>query len=86
METTENQVLRIIADALALGNMPLREQSLLNDLNADSLDVTEIIMLIEDAFKIPIEDQQVEGVVTVGDLIDVVERLLADKSVTQKGA
>jgi len=40
------------------------------DLNADSLDVAELIMAIEEEFDIVIEDEQVEGVRTVGDIVN----------------
>jgi acyl carrier protein len=42
------------------------------DLNADSLDLVELIMEMEDRFKIKIPDEDAEKIVTVGDAVDYV--------------
>lgn len=48
-----------------------------DDLNADSLDVFEVINELEDEFDIKIEDE--EGIQTVQDLVDFVKKQLAAK-------
>ena len=48
-----------------------------NDLNADSLDVFEVINELEDEFDIKIESE--EGIETVQDLVDFVKKQLAAK-------
>ena len=45
------------------------------DLGADSLDAVEIVMDIEDAFGIEIDDSEAENVATVGDLVKAIEQL-----------
>lgn len=63
----------IIKDQLAIDeSMLLKEETLLDELNADSLDVVEIIMNIEDEFDIEISDPEAESVRTVGDIVRVV--------------
>jgi len=47
------------------------------DLGADSLDATELIIELEEEFDINISDDDSENVVTVGDALNVIERLLA---------
>jgi acyl carrier protein len=47
-----------------------------NDLLADSLDVMEVIMEIEEEFDIYILDEDVDEIKTVGDLIEYVEKKL----------
>jgi acyl carrier protein len=42
------------------------------DLNADSLDLVELIMSMEDHFTIKIPDEDAEKIVTVGDAVDYV--------------
>ncbi len=42
------------------------------DLEADSLDLTELVMALEDRFEIEVPEDQLEGVETVGDAADVV--------------
>lgn len=44
----------------------------IKDLDADSLDTVEIVMAIEEAFDISIEDEAAVKLITVGDLIDYV--------------
>ncbi len=51
------------------------ESSFLEDLGADSLDLVELIMSMEDEFGLEISDEEAEGIVTVQDAINfIVER------------
>ena len=49
------------------------ETTLLEDLGADSLDVYQIIMKIEEAFEIEIPPEQAEHIVTVGEAVDLIK-------------
>lgn len=42
--------------------------NILDDLGADSLDVVELVMSLEDAFDIEVPDEVVEGMRTIGDI------------------
>jgi len=44
------------------------EASILDDLGADSLDVVEMVMSLEDAFDIEVPDEEVEALRTIGDV------------------
>lgn len=44
------------------------QASILDDLGADSLDVVELVMALEEAFDIEVPDEDVEGIRTVGDV------------------
>ncbi len=46
------------------------------DLHADSVDIATIICEIEDEFNIEIEDEQLEGIETVGDVAERIEDLI----------
>jgi len=43
------------------------------DLGADSLDVVELLMSIEDEFSMEIPDEEIENIKTVGDLVTYIE-------------
>ena len=47
-----------------------REASFIDDLGADSLDIVELVMALEEEFDIEIPDSDAEKVVTVGDVVD----------------
>lgn len=50
-----------------------RELTFQEDLGADSLDVVELIMELEDVFSIQISDEDAEKIVTIGDAVDYIE-------------
>lgn len=82
MEKAKELVIEIIADKLGFDTPEIEcnlEQSITNDLGADSLDTVEIIMEIEKRFDIKIEDEDIQNVVTVADLIKKVEQITMDK-------
>ncbi len=49
------------------------ETSFAEDLNADSLDIVELIMAIEGEFDITIDDKDVENIATVGDVVNYIK-------------
>lgn len=49
------------------------ESSFIDDLGADSLDLVELIMALEEEFDIEIPDADAEKVVTVGDVVDYIK-------------
>ena len=49
------------------------EASFIDDLGADSLDIVELIMALEEEFDIEIPDSDAEKVVTVGDVVDYIK-------------
>ena len=48
------------------------EASFANDLNADSLDVVELVMALEEAFNVDIPDEAAEGISTVQAAVDYI--------------
>ena len=51
-----------------------KEASLIDDLGADSLDIVELTMAIEEEFGVSIEDEELEKVKTVGDILNYLEK------------
>lgn len=50
------------------------EASFREDLEADSLDVVELVMELEDEFDLEIADEEAEKIVTVGDAVQFIEK------------
>ncbi len=49
------------------------EASIADDLDADSLDVVDMLMSLEDEFDVEIPDEEIENIKTVGDLVHYIE-------------
>lgn len=49
------------------------EASITEDLGADSLDVVDLVMSIEESFDVEISDEEVENIKTVGDIVKYIE-------------
>lgn len=63
-----------IASQLGIDEEEIKmESSFVNDLGADSLDVVELIMALEEKYDIEIPDEEVEKIVTVGDIVEYVK-------------
>ena len=52
------------------------ETTFVDDLGADSLDIFQIIMGIEEAFDIEIENEEAEKIVTVGDAVEQIKNAI----------
>ena len=67
----EDRLKQLIADQLGVdASRVTREASFTDDLEADSLDLVELIMAIEEDFGVEIPDEQAEKIQTVGDAMD----------------
>ena len=65
------KIREIIADVLNLELDEITEdKKFVDDLGADSLDIFQIIMGIEESFDIEIENEDAEKIVTVGDAVE----------------
>ena len=49
------------------------ETTVADDLGADSLDVVEVLMSVEDEFSVEIPDEAIEDIKSVGDLVNYIE-------------
>ena len=68
------KVREIIADKLSINEDEITmDSSFLEDLNADSLDIVELIMALEDELDMEIPDEDAESCVTVGDVVKYVK-------------
>lgn len=68
------KVKSIVADQLDVEEEKVvAEASITEDLGADSLDVVDLVMSIEEEFDIEIPDEAVEDIKTVGDIVKYIE-------------
>ncbi len=66
----------IIAEVLDIDKSKITLESTFEELGADSLDVLQIIMGIEDTFEIKIPDEATEKIVTVSDAVEQIKMVL----------
>ncbi len=68
------KVKKMLADQLDANEDELTmETNIAKDLDADSLDVVELLMTIEDEFNIEIPDEEIENIKTIGDLTEYIQ-------------
>ena len=73
-EEVFDKVKEIIVEQLGVAeNAVTQEASFIDDLGADSLDIVELIMALEEEFDTEIPDADAEKVVTVGDVVDYIK-------------
>ena len=73
-EEVFEKVKNVIIEQLGVAeNNITMEASFIDDLGADSLDIVELIMALEEEFDIEIPDSDAEKIVTVGDVVEYIK-------------
>lgn len=70
-----DKVLSIVAEQLAKPKSEIDENALFDSLGMDSLDRVEVVMKLEEAFGIEMNDERVDAICTVHELIAYVQEL-----------
>ncbi len=74
LSTVLERVTKVVVDRLGVDESEVKlEASFREDLGADSLDVVELVMELEDEFDMEISDEDAEKIATVGDAITYIE-------------
>ncbi len=74
MSEVYDGVKRIVVDRLGVDEAQVTmEASFKDNLGADSLDVVELVMELEDEFDLEISDEDAEKITTVGDVVKYIE-------------
>ena len=70
------KVQEVVAEQLGISQDTIKlESNILEDLGADSLDVIEMLMTLEEEYGITIPDEQISQVKTIGQIVDLIEKL-----------
>lgn len=70
---------KIISEQLDISEEKIKsDSSFQDDFGADSLDIVELIMALEDEFELEIEDDEVEKLKTVGDAVEYIQNHIDD--------
>ena len=68
------KVKKLISEQLDVEEDAIKEtSSITDDLGADSLDVVDLLMSIEDEFEVEVPDEEIENIKTVGALVSYIE-------------
>lgn len=69
------KVKKIIVEQLGVDEADVAmESSFIDDLGADSLDIVELIMALEEDFNLEIPDSEAEKILTVGDAVEYIKK------------
>jgi len=74
-ETVRNVVIKIVRKP----DIDFTPTTTFKDLNADSLDIVQILVALEDTYDIEIQDEDLQEVTNMGEFIAYVERKVAEK-------
>ena len=75
----ESLVLSVIAEQLGGPAETMSAETAFADLNADSLELFQIIMALEEKFEIEFDNDRAESIKLVGDVLDYIKELVAAK-------
>lgn len=62
----------LVVDQLGVDDEVTTEATIQEDLGADSLDLVDLVMAVEEEFDVKIADEDLEGIKTVGDIVDYI--------------
>ena len=78
--SVEETVKKIVTKIVRKPETDFTPTATFKDFNADSLDIVQILVAVEDAFDIEIEDEELQEITDMGGFIAYIERKVAEKS------
>jgi acyl carrier protein len=77
--SVEEQIMDIVANIVHVDKALITRDSTFKDITADSLDIVQSLMAVEDAFDIEIPDEEAQNFQNFGDFVSYVESHVAEK-------
>ena len=77
--SVEETVKKIVTKIVRKPDADFTRASTFKDFNADSLDIVQILVAVEDTFDIELNDEELQKVTTMGEFIDYIELVIARK-------
>lgn len=75
MEISREKIVELICEQLDTEPKDVTDNArIIDDLGADSLDITELIMALEDETDIQIEDEEAQDLTTLGKIVEFLEK------------
>lgn len=76
MEAIFERVKEVIAEQLGVEDIEnlTMETTFVDDLSADSLDIVELIMALEEEFDLEIPEAEAEKIITIGNVVEYIEK------------
>lgn len=71
------KVKSLISEQLDVDEEKLDMKTTFEDIDADSLDVVELVMALEEEFNLEISDEEVEKIKTIGDIVNYIEKQIS---------
>ncbi len=71
--SVEAKVKAIVSEQLEVDLNNLTAETTFEEIDADSLDIVELVMALEEEFDLEISDQEIENIKTIGDIISYIE-------------
>ena len=77
--SVEETVKKIVTKVVRKPDVDFTPTSTFKDLNADSLDIVQILVALEDTYDMEIVDEELQGITNMGEFVAYIERKIAEK-------
>lgn len=74
MDTLE-KVCNLISSRFEISEMKLSEETSLEEIGADSIDLVDLVSELEEEFGVSVPDEEFENIKTIGDIVSLIENL-----------
>jgi len=71
-----DKIKEIVVEQLNVEPEDVKMETTFEDLNADSLDVVELVMALEEEFDMEISDEQAENIKSIGDAVEFIKKAI----------